>query len=237
MAHPLILFFIIFVISYFIFFRWFRDVSVTGYSKTLFFDFINQLEKRMSQKSLSEVEEIEGKKFHIIIHGGEANPEVYRKIEDKLNSLSEDIKRKNIKIALFVGPRLAIEENKADKIDKEGKVLDKVSDDEFWELHPLLRMVRRYPHNITVFYKIDDTFYEENHFIYADGIVYVEALHDPLKEGEATIVENPNPIVKRTYKKKIELLKKGLKDKIIIPITSSDTETAKKTIRFSTFKE
>ena len=58
-------------------------MSVTGYSKTLFFDFINQLEKRMTQKSLSEVEEIEGKKFHIIIHGGEANPEVYRKIEDE----------------------------------------------------------------------------------------------------------------------------------------------------------
>jgi len=227
----------LFLVLYKIICKFFPDIAVRGYSKDLFFEILSTFKKIISENELCfsriKINYLQHKTpredfFHIIVHGGEANSRVYKKFKKELDSLPE-----KINIAFFVGPQLAVEKEKAEQLDPDGKA--KCEDSKFWKLHPLLEMAKE-KNNIKLFYKTDGTFSNENHFVYNDKAIYVEALHAPLREGEATIIKNPNYFVKRVYKNKIKILEQGLENGKIVYIDPSDTRTAKATMRFSTFQ-
>ena len=138
-------------------------------------------------------------KGEIFVHAGEANVETYSQlepvIEDFLNQAPEN------KITFVLGPVISVTEETYRKL-KSGK-FDEINPE---DVHPLFRLLLKYPEKVTIYYKKDDLFKDINHFAIGGKYLYMEAFHKPLEERKAILVENPI----FTLRKKYEEFKKFL---------------------------
>jgi len=150
-------------------------------------------------------------KAKIFVFGGEANKEVYEKLYPLIY---EKLKGGEIReVSFVVGPEISIYREDEERIEK-GNV-------KLAEIHPIFKLKQEFPEAVRVYIKRDNSLANVNHFVTVEDeegnttLVYVEALHRPLQESRAVLIEKPNFLVSRKYRKlRSEILKLVTEGKI-----------------------
>jgi len=141
----------------------------------------------------------------LLLSAGEANIAFY---DGFCRKLDEQIDRGSMTdIHFMVGPRLSTWEDnqqKLKKLDTEENWYpnDGMSEEEIAKLHPILDLIRKHPSRVKISLKDDDSL----HFAIADNHLYIEKPHEPLEEKCGMLIERPNPLLKRQYKKMFDRL-------------------------------
>jgi hypothetical protein len=134
------------------------------------------------------------------IVAGEANKAVYERI-CKLIEKAIDEGRISL-LEIVVGPEISVYSRDLKLLDGDGRIKESVLNPH--KIHPLFNLMKKYPDKVKIYYKTDASFLNVRHFAIVENgkkLLYVEKLHSPLQESEAVLIENPNPVLLRKYKK------------------------------------
>lgn len=160
---------------------------------------------------------------------GEANKVVYEKICKLMDKAIKEGKISQLEIV--IGPQVSVFPDDLKLLNEDGTIKQEVVSPH--KIHPLFELLKKYPDVVKVYYKTDASFLNVRHFAIVENgkrFLYVEKLHSPLQESEALLVENPNPILFRKYKK---LFEKVVRDKSVVPLTVNNLNL----VKFSDFRE
>jgi len=133
---------------------------------------------------------------------GEANKNVYIKLCELIEQKFDEGTLQ--KVIFAVGPTISIFSEDMKYIDSNGKFNNQI--DSIIELHPIFKLYQKYNQQVEIYYKKNNEYINDSHFVITDNILYVEKPHQPLEETDAVIINNPNPFLKYKYQRKIKNL-------------------------------
>jgi len=145
---------------------------------------------------------------NLSVVAGEANKKMYQSLCPKIKRLL--LNNTEEKISIVIGPIISVFDDDMQKLGTNGKLKDKSC---IADIHPIFGLMKDQDisNRVSIYYKTNDQYSNQSHFVISDQIIYNEKSHAPLQETTAVIITKPNIFMKYAYKKRFEKIIKDEK--------------------------